>query len=103
MVDIRGGAVAQIRSERGGAEIDLLRLEPALVGSIYPAHNEDRVLVQRADLPGHLVNGLLAVEDRRFFEHGGVDLRGIARALLANLQAGKAVQGGSTLTQQLVK
>ena len=103
LVDIRGGSVARIRGERGGAEIDLLRLEPALVGSIYPAHNEDRVLVKREDLPDHLVNGLLAVEDRRFFEHSGVDLRGIARALLANLQAGKAVQGGSTLTQQLVK
>ena len=74
LVDIRGGSVARIRGERGGAEIDLLRLEPALVGSIYPAHNEDRVLVKREDLPDHLVNGLLAVEDRRFFEHSGVDL-----------------------------
>ena len=101
VVDTGATGISRIRA--GRREIDLLRLEPALVGSIYPAHNEDRVLVQRADLPDDLVKALLAVEDRRFFEHGGVDLRGIARALWANLKAGKAVQGGSTLTQQLVK
>ena len=103
VVDIAGSEVRRIRSQSGGRAVDLLRLEPALVGSIYPAHNEDRVLVRRSDLPDHLVNGLLAVEDRRFFHHGGVDLRGIMRALWSNIQAGKAVQGGSTLTQQLVK
>jgi len=95
--------VRGIRGQSGGREIDLMRLEPALVGSIYPAHKEDRVLVRRTDLPDHLVSALLAVEDRRFFEHVGVDLRGIGRALWVNLRAGKTVQGGSTLTQQLVK
>ncbi|MFD0669847.1 transglycosylase domain-containing protein [Cohnella sp. GCM10027633] len=54
-------------------------------------------------LPKHLVEAVVAVEDKRFFEHGGTDLRGIGRALLANLTSGKTVQGASTLTQQLAK
>jgi penicillin-binding protein 1B len=102
-IDLDRTGVARMRHRDSGRALDLYRLEPGIVGSIYPAHREDRVLVQRSDLPDHLVNGLLAVEDRRFFDHAGVDLRGIARALRANLAAGKAVQGGSTLTQQLVK
>jgi penicillin-binding protein 1B len=103
IVRLSQSGVDSVRSATRGDEIDLMRLEPALVGSIYPAHSEDRVLVQRAELPSHLIQGLLAVEDRRFFLHAGVDIRGIARALVANLRAGKTVQGGSTLTQQLVK
>ena len=54
-------------------------------------------------LPSHVVNAFIAIEDRRFYEHGGVDIQGSARAVLANLRAGRSVQGGSTLTMQLVK
>jgi penicillin-binding protein 1A len=53
--------------------------------------------------PDHLVDAVLAIEDRRFYEHSGIDLRGIARAFMRNLSAGQVVQGGSTITQQLVK
>lgn len=59
--------------------------------------------VELADLPPHLPHAVLAVEDRRFYEHGGVDFRGLARAMLANLVARRIVQGGSTITQQLAK
>jgi penicillin-binding protein 1A len=59
--------------------------------------------IERGDLPEHLVDAVLATEDRRFYEHGGLDLRGIFRAATANLFAGGISQGGSTITQQLVK
>ncbi len=81
----------------------LVRLDPALIASIYPTHNEDRVLLRREQLPPRLVKTLLAVEDRTFYQHHGVDPRGIARAAYQNLRAGRTVQGASTLTQQLVK
>jgi penicillin-binding protein 1B len=100
---IEDGHIAALQRRDNDQPLDLVRLEPAVIGSIYPAHREDRVLVRREEIPGHLVQALLAIEDRRFFEHFGVDPRGIARALWTNLQAGGMVQGGSTLTQQLVK
>lgn len=81
----------------------LARLEAVLIASIYPTHKEDRVLIRREDLPPFLVATLLAVEDRSFFRHFGVDPRAIARAVWRNLRAGDVVEGGSTLTQQLVK
>ncbi len=89
--------------DRQGHELSLVRLEAPEIGSIYPAHHEDRVPLRRQQLPRLLVDGLLAVEDRGFYQHHGVDLKAILRALWANLRAGGVVQGGSTLTQQLVK
>ena len=82
---------------------DSVRLEPLRIGGIYPTHHEDRVLVQLKDVPPLLPEALMAVEDRGFYAHPGISLRGIGRALWANLRAGEVVQGGSTLTQQLVK
>ena len=55
------------------------------------------------DLPADLIAAVTAIEDRRFFDHFGLDPRGLGRAILANIRAGRAVQGGSTLTQQLAK
>lgn len=59
--------------------------------------------VEQGELPAHLLYAVIATEDRRFWEHDGVDRRGLARAVIANWQAGRVTQGGSTITQQLVK
>lgn len=59
--------------------------------------------IDAQDLPPHLVQAVLAVEDRRFYDHFGVDVIGLARAMWINYQAGRVIQGGSTLTQQLAK
>ncbi len=59
--------------------------------------------IQYKDLPKNLINAVIVTEDKRFFSHLGVDLKGIARAAYVNIKAGKIVQGGSTITQQLAK
>lgn len=101
-VNIANNKVQALR-QLNGQSIAVLRLEPQLVGGIYPVHNEDRELIQLDDLPNGFIETLLAVEDRQYYQHYGVSPWGIARAMWANLKAGAIVQGGSTLTQQLVK
>jgi penicillin-binding protein 1B len=97
-----GGRVADITHSSGGSAA-LVRLEPELIGGFFPATLEDRLLVRLEELPPLLPQALLLLEDRQFYAHRGVSVRGIARALLADLRAGRVVQGGSTITQQLVK
>jgi penicillin-binding protein 1B len=102
-VKFKDGRIASLKPAAGGPDPGLARLDAAHIGSIYPAHQEDRMLLQRKELPELLVRTLLAVEDRHFYQHHGVDQLAILRALWSNLRAGRVVQGGSTLTQQLIK
>ena len=102
-IEFAGGHISSMENTASGEALAVSRLEPRLIGKIYPEHNEDRVLVRYSEVPPFLVNALVAVEDRQFYQHAGVDIRGIARAFLANIRSGELAQGGSTLTQQLVK
>ncbi len=99
-IEFNASGVSRLETGSGSA---LLRLEPLQVGSIYPAHNEDRILVRLEEVPQSLADMLVAMEDRNFYHHFGVSPTAIARAAWVNMRAGKYLQGGSTLTQQLVK
>lgn len=102
-VQISSGKIQQLNDAGSGRMLSLIRLKPVEIGTINPAHREDRILVRLAQLPPILPVALQAIEDRKFARHRGIDLQGIARASWVNLRAGRVVQGGSTLTQQLVK
>jgi penicillin-binding protein 1B len=94
--------VKALQRQADSTQLDLVRLDPAMIGGIYPGKNEDRVLVGLNEVPQHVVDALIAVEDNRYYRHHGIDPRGIARAVYT-IVSGGGLQGGSTLTQQLVK
>jgi penicillin-binding protein 1B len=95
--------ISEITDINSDSLLSIVRLEPLLIGKIYPTHNEDRIIVKFNEIPEFLLNALIAIEDRNFYRHIGIDIRGIFRAFVANVLQGERAQGGSTLTQQLVK
>ncbi|HKU14496.1 MAG TPA: penicillin-binding protein 1B [Steroidobacteraceae bacterium] len=101
-VATRGNSVESMRNGRG-EDVPIFRLDPLLIGSIFPIHGEDRIVVTPEQVSPLLPAALKVVEDRKFDTHNGVDFGAIARAAWVNLRAGQIEQGGSTLTQQLVK
>ncbi len=102
-VYFRNQQVSAIKDAKTGKNEALIRLDPVQVGSFYPSHKEDRILVKLDEVPQTLIDGLLAIEDRDYYQHYGVSVKSILRAMWVNLMAGEVVQGGSTLTQQLIK
>lgn len=104
-VELRFGnnQLNDIRDLARNQTVDFFQLTPVIMGSYLPGNGEDRLVIHEDEIPANLTAILLAVEDRLFFDHFGINPVSILRALLANLQAGKTVQGGSTLTQQLAK
>ncbi len=102
-LDFIDEGILSITDLKKSEDIAVIRIDPVQIGSFYPTIKEDRVLIKLQDAPDTLIKGLLASEDRDFYKHFGVSLRGIARAMWTNVRAGGMVQGGSTITQQLVK
>jgi penicillin-binding protein 1B len=100
-VTIQGGRIARLLG--GEQKLAQVRLDPARIATLYGSKQEERRLVRLQDVPPLLITTLQAVEDRDFKHHLGVDWSGIARAAWVNLREGEVRQGGSTLTQQLVR
>jgi penicillin-binding protein 1B len=102
-ISIQHHKVKSINELNPNRPLTLFRLPPKLIGKIYPSHHEDRILVTLDKVPSLLIDAVIAVEDRNFFNHYGISLQGLMRAIRVNAKAKKWVQGGSTITQQLVK
>ncbi|MDQ1712144.1 MAG: hypothetical protein QOE45_1594 [Frankiaceae bacterium] len=99
--DSFGKLPAELREDPLPQRSKILAADGSTLADLY--FNENRILVPISQMPSHLLYALVAIEDSRYYEHGGVDLRGLARAFVRNSQAGTVQQGGSTITQQYVK
>ncbi|HKU75748.1 MAG TPA: transglycosylase domain-containing protein, partial [Pyrinomonadaceae bacterium] len=101
-VIFNGDVIAELRDDVGGL-LDSYTLEPEILSTDLSAKAGKREVLSYGEIPEVMVHAILAIEDRRFFEHSGVDLRGLGRAFLRNVGDEQMGQGGSTITQQLVK
>lgn len=103
VIEMPDETVGSIRRLEDGVALRGVRIEPELITSIYNDVMEDRLPVGIGNVPRVLIDAIIATEDRAFYRHEGISLRGILRAALHDLRTGSRAAGGSTLTQQLVK
>ncbi|MFQ5904877.1 MAG: transglycosylase domain-containing protein, partial [Candidatus Binatia bacterium] len=102
-ITLQGTTVTKMENMDSGEELFSLEMEPELVTGLYDSIWQERRLVKLTDVPPLLVRAILTIEDERFYYHWGIDPVAILRASWVNLRSGGIVQGGSTLTQQLMK
>jgi penicillin-binding protein 1B len=102
-IELERGVVRRIVDADSGRDLFTFEIEPEVIAGLFDTTWEQRREVSLAEIPPRLVHAILVTEDRRFYSHHGIDPKGILRALVANLRHARVVQGGSTLTQQLMK
>lgn len=102
-VEFSKNGVKSLVNMNAQSELPFYELEPVPISDLFGKQWEKRLLVQLKDVPVYLPNAVIAIEDRRYYDHLGIDLIGIGRALWNDLRGKKHLQGASTITQQLVK
>jgi penicillin-binding protein 1B len=103
MISFDSEGVSSVNRMSDKRELAVFHLEPVLLDRIIAGNGEDRLFVPASEMPAMIIDALILVEDRSFYDHYGVNPLAIARAAMVNISAGRTVQGGSTLTQQLAK
>src|SRR5205085_6316417 len=103
VIDLDGGTVRGIKRLDDGAPLRGVRIEPELITSIYNNEMEDRLPVSLDAVPKVVSEAIIATEDKNFYHHEGISIRGTLGALITDIRSRSMTHGGSTLTQQLVK
>jgi penicillin-binding protein 1B len=103
VIHFSGGRISKITSLRDNAERTAVELEPRLITNLSEKNREKRRIVRYQEIPPALVNAVVSAEDKRFFQHGGLDILRIAKAAWVDLRQGRKEQGASTLSMQLAR